>query len=61
MPEEWFEVMHDFWNDEYFLVGKTKDGPFKQQMQRNQIGEVESLQSAHDIEMQRLLRSYLND
>lgn len=62
MPEEWFDLVTLFWSDETILNGRKAGGEIvKQTLTRNQLSEIESLQAAHDIEMQRLLKGFVND
>ena len=62
MPEEYFDVVTLFWSDETILDGKLAGGKvIKQTLTSNQVNQLESLRSAHDIEVQRLLRSFVND
>lgn len=62
MPEEWFDIVTLHWSDETILDGRLIGGKtIKQILTRKQLSEIYSLQSAHDIEMQRLLRSFVND
>lgn len=62
MPEEYFDVVTLFWSDETILDGKLAGGKvIKQILTSNQVNQLESLRSAHDIEVQRLLRSFVND
>lgn len=62
MPEEYFDVVTLHWSDETILDGRLVGGKtVKQVLTRAQLGEIDSLQAAHDVEMQRLLRSFVNE
>lgn len=62
MPEEWFEIVSLFWSRQIILNGRLANGKIvEQKLTPSQVGELNSLQSAHDIEMQRLLRSFVNE
>lgn len=62
MPEEYFDLVTLHWNDETILDGRLAGGKLvKQTLTKNQVREINSLQNAHDIELQRLLRSFVNE
>lgn len=62
MPEEVFDVVNLFWSDEFILNGRLANGKIvRQYMTRAQVDQVHSLQAAHDIELQRLLRSFVSE
>ena len=62
MPEEWFDLVSLFWSDEVILNGRKADGTIvTQYLTRNQIAEVHSLEAAHDLEKQSLLRRFVGD
>lgn len=62
MPEEVFDVVNLFWSDEFILDGRLAGGrTVRQVLTRSQVGQIESLREAHDIEMQRLLRSFVSE
>jgi len=62
MPEEYFDLVNLFWSDEVIMNGRLAGGKIvKQTLTKSQLSEVESLQAAHDIELQRLLRSFVSD
>ena len=62
MPEEYFDVVTLFWSDETILNGRLAGGKIvKQTLTRGQVNQLDSLQAAHDIEVQRLLRSFVDE
>lgn len=62
MPEEYFDLVTLHWSDETILDGRLAGGKtIKQVLTNKQLSEIYSLQSAHDIEMQRLLRSFVSE
>lgn len=62
MPEEYFDVVTLHWSDETILDGRLIGGKtIKQTLTSTQLNQLHSLQAAHDIEIQRLLRSFVND
>lgn len=62
MPEEWIDLVTLFWSDETIMNGRLAGGKIvKQTLTSSQLSQIESLQAAHDIEMQRLLRSFVSE
>ena len=62
MPEEYFDVVTLFWSGETILNGRLAGGKIvKQTLTRGQVNQLKSLQAAHDIEVQRLLRSFVDE
>ena len=62
MTEEWIDLVTLFWSDETVMNGRLASGKIvKQTLTPAQIREIYSLQAAHDFELQRLLRSFVND
>lgn len=68
MPEEWFDVAYINF-DKAIMHGRvmfTNEEGFRQERYIEQVltpsqkGALESLQSAHDLETQRLLKSFFN-
>lgn len=60
MPEEWFDVVSLFWNDDAILEGRKAGGErvkiYLSQQQRDLIND---LQTKHDDEMQKLLKRFV--
>lgn len=62
MPEEWFDMVTLHWSDETILDGRLTGGrTIKQVLTNEQLRQVYNLQSAHDIELQKLLRSFVSE
>lgn len=62
MSEEYLELFYLYWSDLVIMNGQLVGGKIiNQTLTKSQVAEVESLKSAHDIEMQRLLRGFVND
>lgn len=62
MPEDDFDLVTLHWSDETILDGRLAGGKtVKQTLTSEQLKKVYSLQSAHDTEMQRLLRSFVSE
>ena len=62
MSEEYLELFHLYWSDTVIMNGQLVGGKIvNQTLTKSQIGEVDSLQSAHNGEMQRLLRSFVDE
>lgn len=62
MPEEYFDLVTLHWSNETILDGRLAGGKIvKQTLTRSQLSQIYSLREAHDIELQRLLRSFVSE
>jgi hypothetical protein len=60
MPEEWFDVVRLFWNDETILEGRKVGGEtVKIYLSHHQQNLINDLQTKHDDEMQKLLKGFV--
>jgi hypothetical protein len=59
MPEEWFDLVSLFWNDELILEGRKAGGEtVKIPLTEEQRNKINDLQMKHDDEMQQLLKEF---
>jgi hypothetical protein len=62
MPEEWFDVVSLFWNDDVILEGRKAGGEIvKKYLSQQQRDLINDLQTKHDDEMQKLLKGFVYD
>lgn len=60
MPEEWFDVVRLFWNDETILEGRRAGGAIVRiSLSYHQRDLINDLQTKHDDEMQKLLKGFV--
>lgn len=60
MPEEWFDVVSLFWNDEAILEGRKTSGEIvRKYLSQDQRNLINDLQTKHDDEMQKLLKGFV--
>lgn len=60
MPEEWFDVVSLFWNDEAILEGRKVGGEIvRKYLSQDQRNLINDLQTKHDDEMQKLLKGFV--
>lgn len=60
MPEEWFDVVRLFWNDETILEGRKAGGEIvRKYLTHHQQNLINDLQTKHDDEMQKLLKGFV--
>ena len=59
MPEEYFDLVSLFWNDETILEGRKAGGDIvKIVLTQDQRNKIYDLQVKHDDELQQLLRGF---
>jgi hypothetical protein len=59
MPEECFDLVSLFWNDETILEGRKAGGEVvKKSLTSEQRSKINDLQFKHDNEMQKLLKEF---
>lgn len=62
MPEEWFDVVSLFWNDDVILEGRKAGGEIvRKYLSQQQRDLINDLQTKHDDEMQKLLKGFVYD
>ncbi len=60
MPEEWFDLVRLFWNDETILEGRKAGGEtVKICLSHHQQNLINDLQTKHDDEMQKLWKGFV--
>ncbi len=60
MPEEYFDIVRLFWNEEAILEGRKAGGEtVKIYLSKHQLNLIDDLLTKHDDEMQKLLKGFV--